>query len=509
MIKKIFRYVIILLLLLLGLCAIGLLFLFFVPNSSIFGITYIGKKTEFVTQGYDLSKVSSIEVNSNSYNVKVVNGTNEDKISVYVYSDTFGYVLKKNSKVNLTTKLYSSKLTFNLTEPHGFAYKNNSYVEIRLPKTKDTQSLNLTLNNNSAKTDVNCKNSNINNLTYKTSSGDLNLNEGNLVGNINLTLNRGDCYFNSGINLNNNNLTLSQTYGDLQTAEGKVLGNVTHTSNTTGKVSIETCAKYTANFGTAGGQIYLGKTTDEVNITSTDTHVTINEAVSTVNINLTNTGSATINTLSDNGNANASTIRTANGNIKIDTSKKFLMLRSTNGNVEISKMYVAVDVVTESGNITVSYPNGENGADEFDYTSTTPPYPRKADIKTKSGNVNISGVENLNLTISGNGDATVVFKEVYGKNVITGATGNIKITTPSNGNPEVEAENLHKYYLNASATNSGKVSINITGFMPVENYTNWANVVGYLSPKPQPADVPHWLTATVTSGNLSVENPNL
>jgi len=69
--------------------------------------------------------------------------------------------------------------------------------------------------------------------------------------------------------------------------------------------------------------------------------------------------------------------------------------------------------------------------------------------------------------------------------------------------------NLHKYYLNASATNSGKVSINITGFMPVENYTNWANVVGYLSPKPQPADVPHWLTATVTSGNLSVENTNL
>lgn len=506
MIKKIFRYVIILLLLLLGLCAIGLLFLFFVPNSSIFGITYIGKKTEFVTQGYDLSKVSSIEVNSNAYNVRVINGTNEDKISVYVYSDTFGYVLKKNSQVNLTTKLYSSKLTFTLTEPHGFAYKNNSYVEIRLPKTTDEQSLNLTLNNNSAKTDVNCKSTNINNLTYKTNSGDLNLNEGTLKGNINLTLNKGNAYFNGGINLNNNNLTFSQTYGDLQTAEGKVLGNITHTSNNTGRVSIGECAKYTADLGTAGGQINLGKTTDEVNINSTDTHVSIKEAVSTVNINLTKSGSVNIETLSDNGNANASTIRTANGKINIGTSKKFLMLRSTGGNVEVGKMYVAVDVVTESGNVTVTF---ATDAGEFDANSTTPPYPRKAEISTKTGNVNVTGVENLNLTVSGNGNANIVFKEVYGTNVIKGSTGNVTITTPSNGNPSIEAENLHKYYLNASATNGGNVKINISGFMPVENYKNWANVVGYLEPKPAADAVPHWLTATVTSGELAVINNNM
>ena len=109
--KVFVRYFLIVILLLIGLFALGILYLFFVPGSSLFGITYISYSDNYNSEAYDASNISTIRLNSRAYDVFVVPASSEE-ISVRVYANSLGFVLNKNSKVDIEEDVENGELTF-------------------------------------------------------------------------------------------------------------------------------------------------------------------------------------------------------------------------------------------------------------------------------------------------------------------------------------------------------------------------------------------------------------
>lgn len=495
--KKVLRYFIILLLLLAGLAVIGLLYLFFVPNSSIFGITYIGGQSEVTSQAYEMGQVTGVVINSNGYDIHVVNGTSEDTVSMKVHNNAFGYVLKRNSEPKIDTKLYQGTLTFTVSETTGFAYKNGSYIELRLPNNAESAGIDLTINNSSGTTTIASANTVIDELDFSTSSGSLVLNSGKINGDMTLKMGAGSCTISKAMGLNSNNVTLSQSSGNFQTESEVVLGNFTHLSNTTGNVAVAVCSSYTASLGTAGGHIEIGQVNGLVEIYSSDTHVLIHRQTDgSVNINLTSSGSVTINSLEGSTNGTVA-VTTHNGDISVASAQKYLRLDSDSGNIQVTNMFKTVNASTESGNISIAF-----SEDADSYLTSSQSANRCAIINTVSGDISVLGVDNITLNITGDASANIVMNEVLGENIINATTGGVVVTTPTN--LDLPNEQLHKYYLE-TITQGGSVYIAISGYDPFSG-SQWSDAVGYTDPKPSKDQCDHTLSISLISGSIQVIN---
>ena len=99
--KNVVKYVTITLLMLLGLCCVGVLYLFFIPNSSIFNITYINHSELSTSKVYAANEVSHVVLNSRAYDIQVVS-TKKENVKVEVFANSFGFVLTKNENVEYT-----------------------------------------------------------------------------------------------------------------------------------------------------------------------------------------------------------------------------------------------------------------------------------------------------------------------------------------------------------------------------------------------------------------------
>ena len=144
--KKFWKYFIITILLLTGLFFVGLLFLFFVPSSSIFGITFISYNDRQISNSYEISKVNSIVLNSRSYDIEI-ESTKSSTITARIENHSLGYVLKKNSNLLLKEDLTNGVLKFTISEPYGAAFKNNSKIKLLIPNAAKDKSLDLSLEN--------------------------------------------------------------------------------------------------------------------------------------------------------------------------------------------------------------------------------------------------------------------------------------------------------------------------------------------------------------------------
>jgi hypothetical protein len=159
--KKVWKYVIITLLMLLGLCCVGVLYLFFVPNSSLFGITYINNNKKLSSLKYDKEDVTEVVLNSRAYEINILTSS-DSNIYTEVKSHSFGFVLTKNEVCDIKATLTNNILTLNVIEPYGLATPNNSEINLYLPANK---SFDLTLINKKAKiildTDIKINNLNL------------------------------------------------------------------------------------------------------------------------------------------------------------------------------------------------------------------------------------------------------------------------------------------------------------------------------------------------------------
>ena len=428
--KKFWKYFTLTILFLLGLCCVGLLYLFFVPNSSLFGIRYISYNHNVNSLAYSIENVETISLNSNAYKVKLVS-SEENKISVKLYTNSLGFVLNKNKDALITSSLKDNILTFNITEPTGALFHNSSYIELTIPKS---ESVNLNIKNNKADLTLDNNNIHINNLTYTTDSGDFILKQASISGTLNLNLNRATFTVEKTVITNSNDVVLNMTSGKFD-AEHSSFKNITIESNTRGIVIAKSCENITQETTSAGGRISIN-TAGFVSVNSSSTNVYIDTITNGANINLTGTGDIKITNLTE-----SSYLSTNSGNINIINANSHITIKTNSGNITIPNAKSTLDVQTEYGTINISYSD----------TATN----RSLSAILNDGKIIASGLEKINLVINGNGRAPIDMKDVIGSSSVVGNTGSVfikvnknsvyKLKTESEGSVKVNLAQISQY----------------------------------------------------------------
>ena len=446
--KKVWKYIIISLLLLLGLCCIGILYLFFIPNSTLFHITYVNHNKKYHSAYYQADEVSHISLNSRKYNVNVLS-SEEDTIYVELYCNSFGFVLTKNENPEISSFLRDQVLTFNIKETYGFAIHNESYVNLYLPKSK---TFNLELTNEKAETKIKSSDVHINNLSYKTNKGDFKFVAGTIDGTLLLNLNKSHFEISPNVQTNSNNVELKLTTGRFKS--NNILGNVEIKENKRGVISINECYNLRAITATSGGQIYINKTSF-VNVVSSDTIINIDTVEHVADITLTKSGSITINNLQDN-----SFLATTDGKIVVNNAASSLVLSSTHGNILVKSAKDKVNVSTQYGTAEIYF--SEDATNRTLYA------------KIHDGKLIANGVESVGsadidssqgINITGNGRINLTMKNVLGTNKINGKNGNIFIIV----------ESTAEYILKTSSS-TGNVRVNLCQISNSKGYTTKSEV---------------------------------
>ncbi len=446
--NKVGKYIIISLLLLLGLGCVGILYLFFIPNSTLFNITYINLNDRIKSLSYNVSasSINQIKINSRSYDLNIVPVENSE-ISLEMYTNSFGFVFVENSNFKIVSALENGILTFDIDEPHGFATTNNSYINLSIPKDHP---ISLDLTNKNSSISISSKSLILNNLSYSTNAGEFNFFEGKINGNLNLKIDKGSFNISKNVETNSNNIQLGLTKGKFNAADSS-FGNITVTENQRGVISVLECVNFYHNSEhaiSAGGQINIG-TLSQTTLRSSDTKVSIKN-VTYANIDLTGAGDVFIDKV-----MGYSPISTTSGNIIINNSHAEISAHTTSGNITIKNAMKTVSIRTISGTANVSF-----SEDAEKHTSTNRSRVLHANIH--NGTLNASGVEHIGhadqnnseniigITITGNGSVNLTMNDVSGSNSIYGNDGNVNIVI----------NDTSDYILNTS-TSTGNVRVNL------------------------------------------------
>jgi len=476
--KKFWKYFTLTILFLLGLCCVGILYLFFVPGSSLFGICYKSYNNYYKSESYNSEKYKTIVLNSNDYDVHIVESTNDD-ISVRVYSNSLGFFLTKNSntKISPVVNLEKETLTFNITEPNGLAFNNSSRIDLSIPA--DMQ-FNITLKNNKASTFISNENIIINNLTYTTNNGDFSISKAELNGDLKLNLNKADFKISDNTKTNLNDVELSLTSGRFLASDSK-FNNVSIKENTRGIVKLKECENITQDTKTAGGSIEI-ETASFANIKSSSTNVNINNIMNGGIITLSENGDVKINKL-----IGRTSIVTNSGNININEVSSYLNvetildIETISGNINIANAYENINLKTKTGTANIVY-----------HKDATNKY---LSAETSNGKIIASGLEKVNLLITNNGRAEIDMSDIVDTSSINGKKGSIFVRVNKNS----------KYKLVTKSESSVRVNLaqipNYGGYTTGEETTTYVNCS-------ETTFGNNVLNVSTTSGDLTILDTN-
>lgn len=491
--KKVGNYIIITILMLLGLLCVGILYLFFVPNSTLFNIAYINHHETISSEKYSVSTINEIKVISRSYDVNL-KAVSTDNFYVSVDSRTFGFVHKKHEKVKITPSIVNNVLIIEVSEPYGLCSTNDSEITLFVPNTKD---LDISLENKDAITTFNDKSLNINDLTYSTKSGDLNLRKATISGDLNLKLNSGTCTFYKDVKTNSNNVKLSLTSGDL-ISEKTPLGDITILKNNRGTINVTECKTIRENISSAGGQITVKKLS-HINVKASDTIIKINEIEDGAIIDLVGSGSTQISTLKGN-----SSITTNSGNIKITNCLSSATLHSDDGDITVNKAMKTISTKTNYGDIYIEF---DENADH--YSASAPDKSRTIYATIHNGKLTAKGVEHVGsyeadstqgIVVTGKGRINLFMNDVCGENTIKGKNGNVKII--------VNHSSVYKLTTNPEAETSGNVRVNLMQISQYIGYTSKGLKETYVN-STQDSYGDNTLTVSTTTGDLTILDSKL
>lgn len=515
--KKVGKYLTILLLLLIGLAALALIFLFFVPSASIFGISYVNADKTYYSTQYSVKDeaISYVSVKSLSYPVRVVNSDN-DNISVSLYNNIFGFVHKNNKTPKIKTELVTvgetKQLLIEIEEPHGVAYKNNSYISINLPKSA---TIDLNLSNKNAGVKLDLADTVINNFTYEANSGDIYLSKGAIKQTLNLKLGCSRFVVNKDFNLNNTSVLLNLTSGSFNTTNNdSIINDLSVLNLTTGTINVKSCKNLNGHLTEGGGKLSVGTLTGALNFTSSDTDVTINNQTGDGGtITLSKSGDLTINNLECGLVAN-----TDGGNINIAKTTAAVHLKSNSGNITIqgaaidNSKYTSSVWENEEDKKQVDSPiwlENKEGKINLTFAEGDNVY-RTAYVNVKDGQVDIKEAEHVKVLSTGNAFASVTYKKVVGNSYLEATgSGSFAIYVPTNAG--LKENQLNKYTL-ITQSKSGSVSIAITQtiYLGEQGDTSselHSTYVGTQESNPQGEE---WknniVTALVEQGSISVRD---
>lgn len=412
--KKFWKYFLIVILSLIGLSAIGVLYLFFVPNSSLFGICYISYNDDYFSKNYavDGHVINKIVLNSRNYDISVENSVNgNNNVYVKVYSNSFGFTLKKNSTVSITEKLVGDCLTFDITEPYGACFANRSKITLMVPADYNVD---LSVSNHNAVCNVNAPKLIISNLACNTNNGEFVLENCKINNNIAVTLNRGNFTLNKSVVTNTNNVEIKTNTGNFYANEA-ILGNVLVKQNNRAMIQIKQCFVFNFNAKTAGGSIDIDKV-NELALVASDTNVNIGEIITGGSINLSASGKINVKTISAQ-----TSITTNDGNITVDNASSALRLETIgNGNIVLKNTTASLFAETVYGDITVYF---DQSAESYSSTSNA----RYLQAKTSSGDILASGVDKIDINITGKGNASIYMHDVLNESTVKANSGYVYV----------------------------------------------------------------------------------
>lgn len=438
------KYFTLTILLLLGLCCVGVLYLFFVPNSTLFGIKYISLNTT-TSKSFNTKNVDSLVISSINYDVEITT-TEEDSLLVDVYSNSFGFVLDKNSYAEINYTLVNNVLSIDIKEPHGFAISNNSKVKIAIPENNE---FNLHLKNKKANTSINSEKLTINKFKYETTSGDCNLKNAKINNDLILDLNNSDFNVSSEIKTSNNNVKLNITTGKFNAASS-TFNNITINNNKRGVIIFKQCNQLIEDVPSAGGRIEADIVSN-INVKTSGTNIYVKDITNGATIEL-DSGNVSIEAIT----GNSSSIVTNSGDINIQTINSNIILKTNNGNINVTNSKSTINVKTEYGNINVNF-NEESP--NLNYLI--------ADVK--DGFIGAVGVEKISLTITGNGRAVIDMKDIVGVSSINGNSGNVYVK-------------VNKYSIYKLITESkGSVRVNLTQIPQYGGYRTKEETITYVN----------------------------
>ncbi len=490
--KKVGKYVAISLLLLLGLCCIGVLYLFFIPGSSLFTITYINNNKVEKSNNYNKDDVSIVQLNSRVYDVNIV-PTDLDVVSLEVETHTFGFVLEKNSDVKISSSLKNNILKFDIKEPYGFATHGSSEIKLYLPKTK---AFDLQLENEKAVTFINKKGVQLNNLSYSTNKGDLYLTEFTLNGDLKLNLNKASCFVDETLKTNKNNVELKFTKGKLL-AEKTTFGDITILKNSRGTVDVLECNTLRENIKSAGGQITIKKVS-HINVKASDTIIKLTEVGDGAIIDLIKSGRINITIL--NG---VSSLTTKSGSIYVKNCLSSSTIHSNSGNITVKNAWKTISLETNTGDAYINF-----NKDASHYLETEIDKSRTLYARIHNGKLTAKGVEHVGSSISnadqgiivtGKGRIELDLNNVFGENTIIGKAGNVSIV--------VNYEANYKLTTNPTEQTKGNVRVNLMQIPQYLGYRNKDFKETYVNCTASTAT--NSLTVSTTSGDLVIVDSKL
>ena len=429
--KTFWKYFSIILLLLIGLCMLGILYLFFVPNSSIFGLRYLSLNETIYSDRYTAESFNKVTVNSHAYEV-YVEPSDSENIIVSLYVNSLGFTLVDNSNYAIDTDIDGSELVFDITEPTGALVRNDSHITVMIPA--DT-SIALELNNDSANTYIDHSSLNITELSYTTKSGDFEFTSGSVSGAMDLDIGKADFKIGAEVVTNNNSVTIDSTTGLFEAQPN--LGDIVVLSSDRAVFRLINCNSFYMNDNDAGGSIDISQV-QRVEIISSDTNITLGEVANdtsienAIRIELTKTGKIDIQTTHQQA-----TLITNDGNINVVTALDIINPSTQDGNVTIGTSKALVNFQSDYGNLDVSY-SLDTDAD------------RRLIARTNNGRLTIRNVDNVAITVNGNGRVDVEMNAVLGNNIITAKSGSVRVIMPDSAEYK-----LHTY------TESGEVNVNL------------------------------------------------
>ena len=462
--KKSWKFIIITLLIILGLFGVGVLYLFFVPGSSLFNITYINKRTTVNSKSYDATEITTLEINSNIYDVNIVSGTS-DKISASIKSTSFGFVTKANSVlgINETYDENLNKLTFTSIEPSGFCTKGDSQITIYVPSNK---SFDLIMNNKKSDATLNLAKSSTNSigsLKYSSTSGSLSLENTTVYGPMDLNLNRSSFSISKTSDCSNAIVKIKATSGKFNAPE-TFFKEVIVEQCSKGKINIGSCSELKINCPSDGGSINVAESVLNVHATIGDASMEIAEISGEATIDIRKSASVKIKNLSNENTV--STLTQAKGTISIEECHSSITAYLQSGSLNINKAHKVIFVDSQNANVNINF-------DEEAAAYTIENNSRVLYGNIKNGSLTATGVEHIGkyeenkkdntfISITGSAEVNINMSNVLGENIINAQDGKIKIV--------VDSADTIKFVLKTQCKN-GSVRVNLSQTTEFNGYT--------------------------------------
>lgn len=409
--KKVGKYLSLVLLLVLGLASIGLLLIFFVPNLTILNITAINyNKTISNKETYNKDDVNMIVLSSQHFDVKVF-ADERDTIEINAYANTLGFAFKNNSNFEIEEKLNDGVLYFTVHEPFGAAFTNNSSIKLFVPT--ETQ-LAYHIKNETSKVEIH-SGVEIYNMAYETNRGNLTIcNGASLHGEIDADINKGELNINAEAKVSNLNAQIALKDGKFNSL--RPIRDVNLLALEYGEVKIAECYNFICNTATTQGNVKINKVNNKFEARTSDTNFELNDVHDAV-VNITGKGGVSINNI--NG---ITDIETNSGDINIVKSTSTLNLKSNSGKITVREAHNKVYAQSNSGDVSILCEKD----DDITYNGYV--Y-----VKMNGGRLITSGINHIEATLKGSAYAICVAEKLVGNNFITTENGQItfhsKVTT--------------------------------------------------------------------------------